>query len=62
MQPIKHVFRRVLTSTFAFERGACVSWGGGALVFNATFNNISAISRRTALLVEETVVPGENLS
>jgi len=30
------------------------------LVFNATFNNISAISWWSALLVEETGVPGEN--
>jgi hypothetical protein len=30
------------------------------LVFNATFNNISVISWRTVLLVEETGVPGEN--
>jgi len=30
------------------------------MVFNATFNNISAISWRLVLLVEETVVPGEN--
>ena len=29
------------------------------MVFNATFNNISLISRRSALLVEETGVPGE---
>jgi hypothetical protein len=28
--------------------------------FNATFNNISVISWRSALLVEETGVPGEN--
>jgi hypothetical protein len=28
--------------------------------FNATFNNISAILWRSVLLVEETVVPGEN--
>jgi len=28
--------------------------------FNATFNNISAISCRLVLLVEETGVPGEN--
>ena len=27
------------------------------MVFNATFNNISAISWRSVLLVEETVVP-----
>jgi hypothetical protein len=30
------------------------------MVFNATFNNISVISRHSVLLVEETVVPGEN--
>ena len=29
-------------------------------VFNATFNNMSVISWRSALLVEATVVPGEN--
>jgi hypothetical protein len=28
--------------------------------FNATFNNISVISWRSVLLVEETGVPGEN--
>ena len=30
------------------------------MVFNATYNNISAISWRSVLLVEETGVPGEN--
>jgi len=30
------------------------------MVFNATFNNISDISWRSILLVEETGVPGEN--
>ena len=30
------------------------------MVFNAAFNNISAISWRSVLLVEETGVPGEN--
>ena len=30
------------------------------MMFNATFNNISVISWRLALLVEETEVPGEN--
>jgi hypothetical protein len=29
-------------------------------VFNTTFNNISVISWRSVLLVEETGVPGEN--
>jgi len=31
-----------------------------AMVFNATFNNISVISWCSVLLVEETEVPGEN--
>jgi hypothetical protein len=31
----------------------------GIMVFNATFNNISVISWRSVLLVEETGVPGE---
>jgi hypothetical protein len=30
------------------------------MVFNATFNNISAISWRSVLFVDETGVPGEN--
>jgi hypothetical protein len=30
------------------------------MVFNATFNNILAMSWRFVLLVEETGVPGEN--
>jgi len=30
------------------------------MVFNATFNNISAISRGSVFLVKETGVPGEN--
>ena len=30
------------------------------MVFNPTFNNISAISWQSVLLVEETEVPGEN--
>jgi hypothetical protein len=30
------------------------------MVFNDTFNNISVISWRSVLLVEETAVPGEN--
>jgi hypothetical protein len=32
-----------------------------AMVFNTTVNNISVISWRSVLLVEETEVPGENL-
>jgi hypothetical protein len=34
--------------------------GLGVMVFNATFNNISARSWRSLLLVDETGVPGEN--
>ena len=34
--------------------------GLGFMVINTTFNNISVISWRSVLLVEETVVPGEN--
>jgi len=30
------------------------------MVFNAAFNNVSAISWRSVLFVEETGVPGEN--
>ena len=33
---------------------------GWLMVFNVTFNNISVISWHSVLLVEETVVPGEN--
>jgi len=37
------------------------AWGGLCVtVFIATFNNISVISWRSVLLVEETGVPGEN--
>jgi hypothetical protein len=32
----------------------------GSMVLNTTFNNISVISWRSVLLVEETEVPGEN--
>ena len=33
---------------------------GWIMVFNATFNSISVISRHSVLLVDETEVPGEN--
>jgi hypothetical protein len=33
---------------------------GGVMVFKATLSNISVISWRSVLLVEETRVPGEN--
>ena len=35
-------------------------FGVRVLVFNATFNNISAISLRSVLSMEETEVPREN--
>ena len=34
--------------------------GGGGMVFNSAFNNISAISWQSFLLVEETGVQGED--
>jgi len=34
--------------------------GGGVIVFNAAFNNISVISWWSVLWVEETGAPGEN--
>ena len=37
-----------------------VEGGRGVMVFNTTFNNISVISWRSVLSVEETGVPGEN--
>jgi hypothetical protein len=48
-----NTFYYVLSSE---ERGL----GGRVMVFNATFNNISVISWRSFLLVQETRVPGEN--
>jgi hypothetical protein len=42
---------------FNFKEGV---QGVRAMVFNATFNNISVLSWRSILLVEETGVPGEN--
>jgi len=39
---------------FHASKTTCASRGFRAMVFNATFNNILVISRRSALLVEET--------
>ena len=36
-----------------------MGWVGWGVVFNGTLNNISVISWRSFLLVEETGVPGE---
>jgi hypothetical protein len=35
-------------------------WVVGFMMLNVTFNNISVISWQSVLLMEETVVPGEN--
>ena len=40
--------------------GGIIMVVGWFIVFNATFNNITAISWRSVLLVEEAGVPGEN--
>ena len=37
-----------------------IGWLVGLMVFNVTFNNISVISWRSVLLVEETGGPGKN--
>ena len=43
---------------FLVPIGKMVSFG--FMVFNASFNIISVISLRSVLLVEKTIVPGEN--
>ena len=55
---------RVITSLLISEKttiGELMDWLVGSMVFNATLNNILVISWRSALLVEETGGPGENL-
>jgi hypothetical protein len=47
-------------SALHLKFSSMVGWFGWFMVFNATFNNISVISWRSVLLVEETRVPGEN--
>ena len=42
------------TQTYTNKKGSKI------MVFNATFNNISVISWRSLLLVEETEAPGKN--
>jgi hypothetical protein len=49
-----------LTTEEGYGTYASESFWGGVMVFNVTFNNISVISWRSVLLVEETGVPGEN--
>ena len=43
------------------QKNNCIKWlDGWFMMLNDTFNNISVISWRSVLLVEETGVPGEN--
>ena len=48
------------TKYFAIQRIKIVDFFIESLCFNATFSNISAISWRPVLVVEEAGVPGEN--
>jgi hypothetical protein len=52
-----YVLTLSITLTMALYK---IKNGVRVMVFNATFNNISVISWRSVLLVEETGVPGEN--
>ena len=51
-----HILLCLLLSDMS-QRGRSADW---FMVFNTAFNNISAISWQSVLLVEETGVPGEN--
>jgi hypothetical protein len=44
----------------SFKNSLIKERGVGSMVFNATFNNISAMPWQSVLLVVETGVPGEN--
>ena len=48
---------QLFSSKSCLPNGWFVVW---FMVFNTTFNNISVISWRSVLLVEETGIPGEN--
>ena len=50
----------VLLDLFFFCVALHRLWLGLFMVFSATLNNISVVSWRSVLLVEETGVPGEN--
>jgi hypothetical protein len=53
---IKIIYKHI----YKCEIGFTTDWLIWFMVFNATFNNISVISWRSVLLVEETGVPTEN--
>jgi cytochrome b len=56
----RKIFRGHYTISQKQERTSWTHNPFGCLVFNATLNNISVISWRSVLLVEETGGPGEN--
>ena len=43
----------------SISAGSIIMMGFGVMMSNATYNNISVVSWRSVLLVEETTVPGE---
>jgi hypothetical protein len=47
-------------NSWEWHYSMCSNSRDRVMLFNATFNNISAISWRSVLLVKETGVPGEN--
>jgi len=67
MAAMAFVFIKKAAIAFVFIKKAAIAFvfiklcgWEGVMVFNATFNTISVISWWSVLLVEETVVPGEN--
>jgi phage tail tube protein FII len=61
LYPMVTILHKAMQKTFGDTKDVsmvCVC--GGIRVFNATFNNISVISWRSVLLVEDTGVPKEN--
>jgi hypothetical protein len=50
----------MMTAQYQHVDGVMILFLCFFMVFNATFNNISVISWRSVLLVEETGGPGEN--
>jgi hypothetical protein len=54
------IFIDIVFSACAYIQAPLIGWLVGFMVPNATFNNISVISWRSFLVVEETGVPGEN--
>jgi hypothetical protein len=55
---IEHV--RLFSENVLLLKYSVLTYRVRIIIFNANFNNISAISWRSVLLVEETRVPGEN--